>query len=285
MQIPVAIDFSKIYAEKVLYSETIQYKILKDMGESEWKTYKSSMLKENVNVSYDATTDAFIAKPLKESRTLTEARNSGNLRLASNVVNYKQKTLKEFGGWTPGSDDFHGQQPPKATTPCECGGVGCDMCEDDGMMNEYENSEMEHYGEKTGQLKEEPLDDFSNNRTEFGHINEDDEDDEELSEFGHILKEEIDEEEEEGLSEFGHIVKESQNTKKNLLMDEEDDEEDQDEDDFDGSMDKLLNFDDAEGDEEAEEEGITDEDDIQPVVTKVFEVASFCIGRLKLTQK
>jgi hypothetical protein len=115
------------------------------------------------------------------------------------------------------------------------------MCEDDGMMNEYENSEMEHYGEKTGQLKEEPLDDFSDNRTEFGHINEEEDDD--------------------SLSDFGHIVKESQNTKKNLLMDEEDDEEEQDEDDFDGSMDKLLNFDDEQGDEDEEEERATDEDD------------------------
>lgn len=68
--IPVAIDFSRIFTEKILYPETIQYKILKDLEESEWQKYKGKMLKENISVKYDSLIDAFVAIPLKEDKSI-----------------------------------------------------------------------------------------------------------------------------------------------------------------------------------------------------------------------
>lgn len=153
MGIPIAIDFSKIYSEKVLFSETLQYQILKSMKESEWKKYKSEMLKENVTVSYDATTDTFLAKPLKQLKTLTESRNSGNLEFANNVVSLKPK-LHEDGFDTNGNP--YGFPPPNEDEECSyCdGGIKdtgeeCEHCDgtgyakDDYNLNESEGEEQD----------------------------------------------------------------------------------------------------------------------------------------------
>lgn len=243
MQIPIAIDFSNIYAEKILYSETIQYKILKEMDEPEWKSYKSAMLKENINVSYDATTDSFIAKPLKESRTLTESRSSGNLNLVGNVISFKPLKENILDGDPFGPADFARKGnaipvKPSVTNPCNdcegegfvngttchsCGGTGsCPEAVNEAELDEYENSEMEYYGDKTGKLKETELEEYENSEMEY---------------YG---------------DKTGKL-KESQDTKKNLLLDGEDEEENDE--DFDSSMEELLNFDDDDDDEETEATG------------------------------